>query len=173
MLGIPLFTRLFANPLRSERWLCPRTGVVVKAQVKTRGRIQLGQKFPAETGGRIATAEGLTTDRRILLVFTQSVWPSSTVPSQRTADGLTTDRRILFFFTYLSGLRVVIFLLPAFASSYLLISRHKKYCPAQPRTSIKQHHINRSSAGRRHRQLFRHRSSIGRRLDLPTSSYLN
>ena len=35
------------------------------------------------------------TDRRILLVLKQSVWPSSTVPSQRTADGLMTDRRIL------------------------------------------------------------------------------
>jgi hypothetical protein len=39
----------------------------------------------------------MTTDRRILLVsvLKQSVWPSSTVPSQRTADGLMTDRRIL------------------------------------------------------------------------------
>ena len=38
---------------------------------------------------------GLATTRRILLVLTQSVWPSITVPSQRVADGLTTDRRIL------------------------------------------------------------------------------
>ncbi len=38
------------------------------------------------------------TDRRILYFLTESVWPSSTVPSQRTADGLRLDRRILYFF---------------------------------------------------------------------------
>ena len=37
------------------------------------------------------------------VLFDISVWPSSAVPSQRTADGKTTDRRIMFFFTYLSG----------------------------------------------------------------------
>jgi hypothetical protein len=41
----------------------------------------------------------VTTDRRILLVLTQSVWPSSAVPSQRTAGGMTTDRRILLVLT--------------------------------------------------------------------------
>jgi hypothetical protein len=43
--------------------------------------------------------DGLTTDRRILYFLTESVWPSSTVPSKRTADGLTTDRRIMYFLT--------------------------------------------------------------------------
>ena len=33
------------------------------------------------------------------LVLTQSVWPSSAVPRQRTEDGLTTDRRIMFVLT--------------------------------------------------------------------------
>ena len=33
------------------------------------------------------------------VLFHLSVWPSSAVPSQRSADGVTTDRRILFFLT--------------------------------------------------------------------------
>ena len=33
------------------------------------------------------TADGLTMDRQIQLVLTQSVWPSSALPSQRSADG--------------------------------------------------------------------------------------
>ena len=37
-----------------------------------------------------APADGLTMDRQILLVLTQSVWPSSALPSQRSADGLKT-----------------------------------------------------------------------------------
>ena len=49
-----------------------------------------------KTGGKgQRTAEGLTTDRQILSILKQSVWPSSVVPSQRTDDGLTTDRQIL------------------------------------------------------------------------------
>jgi hypothetical protein len=55
--------------------------------------------WPSSTVSSQRTAYGLTTDRRILLVLTQSVWPSSTVSSQRTADGLTTDRRILLVLT--------------------------------------------------------------------------
>jgi hypothetical protein len=43
--------------------------------------------------------DGLTKARRNLFFLTESVWPSSAVPSQRTADGLTMDRRILFFLT--------------------------------------------------------------------------
>ena len=46
------------------------------------------------------TADGLTTDRRTLLVLTQSVWPSSAVPSQRNPDGETTDRRILLVLSF-------------------------------------------------------------------------
>jgi hypothetical protein len=40
------------------------------------------------------TTIGSTTDIRILLVLTQSVWPSSAVSSQRRTDGSKTDRRI-------------------------------------------------------------------------------
>ena len=42
-----------------------------------------------------AITDRLTTDRRILYFLTESVWPSSAVPSQRKR----TDRRILYFLT--------------------------------------------------------------------------
>jgi hypothetical protein len=46
---------------------------------------------------RTSEREGLT-DRRILFVLPESVWPPSADPSQWTAS-LMTDRRIQFFFT--------------------------------------------------------------------------
>ena len=51
------------------------------------------------------TADGLTTDRRILFVLTQSAGRRARFEPANTADGSTTDRRILFIFTYPSGRR--------------------------------------------------------------------
>jgi hypothetical protein len=55
--------------------------------------------FTYLSGRRALFLANKTTDRRILYFLTESVWPSSAVPSQRTVDGLTTDRRILYFLT--------------------------------------------------------------------------
>ena len=51
------------------------------------------------------TADGLTTDRRILFVLTQSAGRRARFEPANTADGSTTDRQILFIFTYPSGRR--------------------------------------------------------------------
>ena len=70
--------------------------------------------WPSSTVPSQRTADGLTTDRQTNSVsFDISVWPSSTVPSQRIANGLTTDRRILLVLTYLSGRRTVYHIEPA------------------------------------------------------------
>jgi hypothetical protein len=63
--------------------------------------ISLAVEHRSEPADSVRVDDGQTNS----VLFHLSVWPSSTGPSQRTADGLTTDSRILFFFTYQSGRR--------------------------------------------------------------------